>query len=300
MIIEHRPSARSVCLALLITSCASGPPPRPPEPPPAWLLSAAVEGGKICSWGIAGAAHDPESEEPKELAAGRAIRNLAGMYLTRVIEAEIISADEQRDYVEQRAVSVEVPEDILEATAQRADVEFWYDRDGTGPLGREGRRFTYARSCIAEAPVPLSAKRMEALAVPTFAEEPPPWLEWIDSKNDAALCAVGHSEPFYDSAEIFQAVVEDVRSQLLGKARTWVIDSVEHQTDCREGRDCTHRIEQMLAATTEAISKGVAVTHFWYDRTGAKRRRSAWGWGCVYRGDVARRGLERTRRALGL
>lgn len=234
------------------------------------------------------------------LAEDRAIRNLAGMYLTRVIEAQIISADEKRDYVEQRAVSVEVPEDIIAATAEKAKTSFWYDRDGGGPLGREGRRFTYARSCIDEAPVPLSAKRREALSVPTFAEEPPPWLEWIDSGNDAALCAVGHSEPFYDSAEIFQAVVEDVRSQLLGKARTWVIDSVESRTDCREGRDCTQHIEQMLAATTEAISKGVAVTHFWYDRIGTKRRRSAWGWGCVYRGDVAQRGLERMRQQLGL
>jgi hypothetical protein len=286
---------------LLLAACATAPPPPPPEPPPSWLLTSAVESTQICSWGIAGAAHDPKSEAPKDLAKERAIKNLAGMYLTRIIEAEIISADENQDYVEQHAVTVEVPEDVIEATASRAKTVFWYDRDGGGPLGREGRRFTYARSCIDDLPAAMSAKRMEALSVPPFAADPPPWLDWIDSKNDAALCAVGQSDPYYDSAEIFQGVVENVRSQLLGKAETWIIDSMADESVCRaDGSACQDRAAQILAATSEAISKGVAVTHFWYDRKGAKRRRAAWGWGCVYRGDLVERGLDRMQEQLGL
>ena len=41
----------------------------------------------------------------------------------------------------------------------------------------------------------------------------------------------------------------------------------------------------MTVATTQAISKGVVVTDFWFDRDGRGpdlKARSTYGWGCVY------------------
>jgi hypothetical protein len=45
----------------------------------------------------------------------------------------------------------------------------------------------------------------------------------------------------------------------------------------------------MTLATTEAMARGVVVTHYWYDRDGAGpygKRDTTYGWGCVYPVDV--------------
>lgn len=293
-----RAGSPHLCLLAIFalgTACRHG------APPPGWLLTEAVQGRSICSWGVAGRAYDPKSEGPKDLATERAVTNLAGMYVSHVIDTELSKATERSNFGGRRMVTVEVPEDIVELAASKAETETWRDADGTGPLGKEGRGFTYARACIDDLPVTtLSGKRKKALSYPPFTTDPPPWLDWVTSRDGAALCAVGMSDPFYDPAEIFQAVVDSVRAQLLVEAKTWVAEEVETRVDCRADRDaCDARIRAELAITTEALSKGVAVTHFWYDRVGAHgKKRAAWGWGCVYKANAAQAAYDKMRQEL--
>ncbi len=276
---------------LVFWSCSSSSPKpgfvevgKPGAPPPNWLVEPPVEQGKICSWGMAGRAYNRKSEAPKELAKERAIENLAGVFHTTILEAQIVRGTQHEDIIEDMEVLVEVPEDILEKTQQSAETTYWRDDGATGPLGREARGFTYARSCVDVTVKELDGKRVAALQTPPFSEEVPEWTRWVGSRAGGRLCAVGYSEPFYDPAAIFQAVVKDIRAQLKTHASTMIMNSFHETSTCRGG-DCRQYIDDVIQAATDAISEGVVVTHFWYDQYGRgmqSRKRTAYGWGCVY------------------
>jgi len=246
---------------------------------------------------MAGRAYDPKSDEPMTLATTRAIKTLAGAYLTAVIQSEISRSNEARDYAARTELVVEVPEDVVHATADAInDPDLWRDPQGVGPIGPEGRDFTYARVCIDD-PAIEAGGGVEEMGAP-FADEAPAWLDRPVRGTASALCAQGYSPPVYDPATVFRNVEEEVRAQLLERAKTWVLEDIESNTRCREAGDCRQRIDAELAITTEAISRGVVLTHFWYDWRGEKRRRGAWGWGCVYRGVVAEHALDHVRARL--
>lgn len=266
--------------------------------PPAWLYETAVQSGRVCSWGIAGRAYDPKSDEPRVLATTRAIQTLAGAYLTAVIQSEVSRSNERRDFAGQTELVVQVPDDVVHATADAIeDPDLWRDPEGVGPLGPEGRGFTFARVCVRDEAIEAS-RRDEALRIAPFAEQPPAWLDWVGRGDEVSLCALGYSAPVYDPATVFKNVEEEVRAQLLERAQTWVLESVHAQTQCRQAQECQERVDAELAITTEAISRGVVLTHFWYDWKGARRQRGAWGWGCVYRGVVADNALDQVRQRL--
>lgn len=267
--------------------------------PPPWLSEHAVKDGRVCAWGIAGRAYHPESEAPKALAVENGVRTLAGAYLTAVVQSEISRSNQSADVSMRTELVTEVPEDVLAATAEAIrEPDVWRDPEGVGPLGPEGRGYTYARVCIEDPQIRVDPGRRRAADIAPFSSEPPDWLEWLGSQDDATMCALGFSLPVYDPATIFANVEEAVRAQLIEQARTWVVDEVETHTRCRESGDCAERIRAELAITTEAISRGVVLTHFWYDWQGAKARRGAWGWGCVYRGVAAKEALARVRARL--
>lgn len=264
-------------------------PPKKAEPPPDWLTAGNVQKNHICSWGMAGRAYSKASDLPKNLAKERAVKNLAGVFKTNVLEAQIVRAQTSGDVVEGFERAVEVPEEMVEATLAAVsddDIEYWLDEGGGGPLGREGRDFTYTRVCVDVGMAGLDPDRVKLSQSPPFSREVPEWIDWVGSGKGASLCAVGFSKPFFDAAEIFQGVVEDVRAQLITQAKTMILSSFEEETTCRGGAaGCRQFIEDVVAATTEGISEGVVVTHFWYDARGAgprKARRTAYGWGCVY------------------
>ena len=276
---------------LIFLGCKSSSPPPgflavggPGDPPPEWLSEPPVEQDKVCSWGMAGRAYSKESEAPKELAKERAIENLAGVFHTTIQEAQIVRGTQDHDIIEDVEVVVEVPEDIVEKTQQSAETTYWRDDGATGPLGRESRGFTYARSCVDVPVKELDGKRVSALQTPPFSAKVPEWIRWVGSRAGGRLCAVGYSDPFYDPAGIFQAVVKDIRAQLKTQASTMIMNNFKATSTCRGSR-CTQIVDDMIQAATDAISEGVVVTHFWYDQHGKglrRRKRTAYGWGCVY------------------
>lgn len=285
-----------VALALVALALAAG---CSHAKPPAWLSEHAVRDGRVCAWGIAGRAYDPSSEAPQQLAIDNGVDTLAGAYLSAVVQSEMSRANQSHDLSSRFEVVVEVPEDVRDAVARAIeDPDIWRDPEGVGPLGPEGRGFTYARVCIEDPAIHVEAERRGDFDVAPFASAPPPWIDRVSSVDDASLCAVGSSLPVYNPADIFQNIVESVRAQLIENAKTWVLESLESRTHCRSSGDCTERARQELAVTTEAISKGVVLTHFWYDWKGDVRQRGAWAWGCVYRAVAAEGALARMRARL--
>lgn len=244
---------------------------------------------KVCAVGIAGRTHKMAREKAKELSRERAVRNLAGIFETMVQEAQIEKASTHGDEMEYER-SIEVAEDLVERVDQAAKAEYWFDKGGAGPFSERG--FTYANVCVGasflkNAKLPRDALLKRAEAVRLVSNQPPPWLSWVGTSKGARLCATGFSLPALHPDATFENVVEDVRSQLVKQARSLVMSVSEEFGVCRVGgtQRCELVINVVNMATTEAVSKGVMVNHFWYDRLGVgpnKRKRSTYGWGCVF------------------
>ncbi|MBI2378880.1 MAG: hypothetical protein HYV07_33100 [Deltaproteobacteria bacterium] len=261
------------------------PPPAGVEVPP-WVLSNSPEGGKVCGVGIAGRAFFKESEAPKNLAKDRAIRNLAGIFESLVLEAQIVHQTETTQNVEfQRAVTVD--EDLIAQVAAAASAEFWFDALGAGPM-RE-KEFTYGRACVdatmASEKLGVDQKALEEKAeAEGHQNEVPEWVTSVGTSKGARLCAVGFSQPTFYVEQTLGNVVDDIRGQLLEKAKSLVMDAFEDTLTCKDA-SCRAFIHDTLAATTEAISKNVVITSLWYDRRGIgpnHAKRTGYGYGCVY------------------
>ncbi|MEK7703989.1 MAG: hypothetical protein AAB426_03455 [Myxococcota bacterium] len=262
---------------------AKATPKQPAVPPPAWLTGMDVQEGKLCGIGVAGKAWNNNTRYPQELAARRALENLAGVLGTSVEEAFVDRTTEIGTGIETARV-LTVDEDLITKVADLAETTFWLDADGTGPFTQAG--FTYALSCLE------AAKAAAALAISPQSIRPqgklegavgkrvPKWINKTGKQPGNKLCAVGFSQPMFFPEKTFDSVVEDVRGQLAIVVETLVSSYYEELTTAR-----SQAIESMTVANTKAMSEGVVVTHFWYDAKGigpVKQERSTYGWGCVY------------------
>jgi hypothetical protein len=288
-------SARSVALLACLAGCASsgsanrslfdykaaasGPATAAPE----WVTSVKIDPSRLCGVGVAGAGYNADSPYPKKLSEDRAVLNLAGILGTNVQEA-IIDRSTNRGQAIRTARALTVDEALVEQVRQLAETDFWYDKDGTGPFA--AKSFTYAQSCI-DAKVAADKFHVDAKAVAgnsdTSLVNPqlvPKWLSWRGTQPGGRLCAIGFSSPMFHADKTFVGVVEDIRGQLSRVLQTLVSSYYEELTTTRGAA-----YEAMTVATTDAISKGAIVTHYWYDRDGRgpiKQKRSTYGWGCIY------------------
>jgi hypothetical protein len=256
---------------------------------PNWVVGDAMNGDKVCAVGIAGRASGRGADLPKQLSRERAVKNLAGVFETMVQEAQIDKATNDGNDIEfERGVSV--AQEMIERVDGAAEADYWIDDTAAGPFEEKG--FTYARACVGadflkSADFDPSKLVKEASASHLTSEKPPPWLTWIGSQKGARLCAVGFSLPTMHPEETFENVVEEIRGQLTKDAKTLVSSLSEEFSVCRAGGTsmCQSILSVVTAATTEAVSQGVLVTHFWFDRKGVgpnQRRRTTYGWGCAY------------------
>jgi hypothetical protein len=262
--------------------------PRPAgEPPPSWVTHIDLQSDKLCGVGIAGAAFDKRSPYPKRLSEQRAVKNLAGALETNIQEA-IIDRDVNRRHTIDTARVLTIDEALIEQVAAMAKTEFWLDEGGTGPF--QQRNFTYAHTCI-DAKLAADTLRVHVADLkgpgkrqPQTPARVPDWIRRTGKQAGGRLCAVGFSLPTFHPDKTFDVVVEDIRSQLADVLQTLVSSYYEELSSHRY-----QLYEMMTVATTQAISKGAIVTSYWYDRDGIgpfRRKRSTYGWGCVYPVDV--------------
>lgn len=256
--------------------------------PPDWVLNDGQDDQKLCGVGVAGAGFNELSPYPKELSKERAIRNLAGILGTTVEEA-IIDTTTDTAFNVQTARAVHVNDDLVKEVEQLANTEFWLDTQGQGPFAQ--KNFTYARACMDAAQASAQFKLNYAVFKKardrtTRPEDRPTWLDKSGVQAGGRLCAVGFSLPMFHADKTFEGVIEDVRGQLAEVISTLVSSYYEELTNNR-----TQIFEAMTVASTQAIAKGVIVTHYWFDKRGQgpyKKKLSTYGWGCVYPVDVMR------------
>lgn len=255
---------------------------------PAWAYTVHVSADKLCGLGVAGASFSEESPYPKQISRERAVRNLAGILGTQVQEAIIDQATLTRQTV-QFARVLHVDEELIAHVDQLAETEYWLDKAGQGPFNQGG--FMYALACIDvnKASVALKLDRAMLRSEHASSVDPsavPAWIASTGKQAGGRLCAVGYSLPAFHPEKTFERVVEDVRGQLAEVIETLVSSYYEELTTGRG-----QAAEMMTVATTQAVAKGVMVTHFWYDPDGIgpnRQTRSTYGWGCVYPMDVMR------------
>jgi hypothetical protein len=289
---------RLLVLAVVCAACASDPPKRKPNAPlptpaPDWVREMSQGDGKLCGMGVAGASYFDSSPYPKQMSRERAVKNLAGILGTRVQEA-IIDKSNQRGITElQFARALHIDEELIAQVDGLAETEYWGDVDGTGPYAQKG--FTYALSCIDSTKaagalqIDASLLAVEGSTSEADLDEAPAWIGAGGKQRDGRLCAVGFSQPTFHPEKTFERVVEDVRGQLAEVIETLVSSYYEELTN-----NNAQLVEAMTVASTEALAKGVIVTHFWYDVHGRgpnTKPRSTYGWGCVYPVDVVRSSL---------
>ncbi|MEM6734164.1 MAG: hypothetical protein AAF658_21555, partial [Myxococcota bacterium] len=263
------------------------------ERPPEWVVQMEFEGGKLCGLGVAGAGFFEDSPYPKQLSRERAIRNLAGILSTRIQEAIIDKETTYRGQSTRLARLVTVDEELIAKVDASSDTEYWRDIGGWGPFAQKS--FTYAKACIdvhtAAELMRVSDQELNVAAAGSNRIDPDTVPTWIDRRGEqpgGRLCAVGFSLPTFHPDKTFEAVVEDVRVQLAKVIETLVSSYYEELTTARGTRTKSYQ-ELMTVASTQAVSNGVIVTDYWYDERGIGpfgRRRTTYGWGCVYPVDV--------------
>jgi hypothetical protein len=257
------------------------------KPAPIWLGQAEPITDQLCGYGIAGASFHEESPYPRQQAEDRAIKNLAGVLGTRVQEAIVDNQSNHSQRISYARV-LTIDDALLQQVKELATTEFWLDNRGIGPFGEKG--FTYAYTCVdvktiaKKLNVDLGEKNaMEGVSNLDITHRPA-WLENYGVQPDGRLCTVGFSLPTFHTEQTYGNVVEDVRVQLAKVIQTLVSSYYEERTTNRY-----QSLEAMTVATTEAVSKGVVVTHYWYDKLGKGPRgtkRSTYGYGCVYPMDL--------------
>ena len=268
---------------------------------PDWVWGGEISSTRICGIGVAGAAYDRNSPYPGIFATERSVHNLAGALQTNIKEA-IINREKARSNTKTttsvlsvtHARYMHIDDEVIKRVSDNATTDFWLDEEGAGPFASKG--FTYAQSCLKTREVAgileVDAEILATIPPPTrvHPKEAPGWITKIGRQGDQ-LCAVGYSLPTFYTEKMFVGVVEDVRQQLSTVLQTLVSSYMRDHIQEKSGRTTRQLIQLMLAATTEAVSKGALVTHYWYDRDGIGpfgTKRTTYGWGCVYPIDVLR------------
>jgi hypothetical protein len=237
------------------------------------VYRARVDDEVICGFGMAGPGFGP-SPYPKRLAEERAARNLAGM-LETFVEEGLIDHQTEASVRTEHARRVQVDEDLVAWVLNNSRSETWIDIAGSGPFGHHD--FTYAHLCIdtARAESALHADVSEVRASANDADATPEWMQRIGRQPGDRVCAVGYSAPTFYPEEGFHRVLEDIRVQLAKGLGSFVASYAE---------DVTSASETIQLTTSEAVSQGTPVSHYWFDRDGIgphKMPRSTYGWGCT-------------------
>jgi hypothetical protein len=268
-------------------------------PPPSWVTQIEVKSDRLCGVGIAGAAFDKNSPYPKRMSQDRAVKNLAGALETNIQEA-IVDRETSASHRIDTARVLTVDEALIEHVAELVDTEYWLDEGGTGPFAQKS--FTYAHSCldatVAAATFKVDVERLRGRGKPESISprRVPRWIQRTGKQPGGRLCAVGFSLPTFHPDKTFDVVVEDVRSQLAEVLQTLVSSYYEELTTNRY-----QLFEMMTVASTQAVSKGAIITAFWYDRDGIgpfQRKRTTYGWGCVYPVDVMKSAIRSVEKEL--
>ena len=257
-------------------------------PTPSWVLSMRSDSTKVCGMGVAGAGFE-NSPYPKQAARERAVTNLAGAISTSVEEA-IIDNETTSGVDVEYARLVHVGDALIKVIDGMASVEFWLVERGKGPYGEKG--FTYAWGCIpktdAATTLKLDPKALASKddddALMKLGAGVPGWLNQRGKRKNGRFCAIGYSDPTFNSENTFSNVVEDVRVQLAETISSLVSGYFEEQTT-----DQSTYIQSMTVSSNQALAKGVMVTQFWYDVKGKGPhavKRSTYGYGCVYPMDI--------------
>jgi len=291
--------------ALTISGCAQTVPHTKPvkvieqqAPPPHWVFKTGLSAKELCGIGVAGPGY-PDSPYPKELSRERSIHNLSGALATEISEA-IIDHTRHNVTTIEMARALHVDEDLLAKVSHLAKTTYWLDSAGIGPFMQAG--FTYAHSCI-DTPTAVQGLSLPESSIPSSPGTPgidplqsPNWLNKTGPQPDARLCAVGYSLPTFYPDKTFTNVVEEIRIQLSKVIQTLV--SSYHE-------DATNRygslIEAITVASTDAISRGAVVSHYWYDKAGIGpfgTKGSTYGWGCIYPLDVVTKAVQTVQKSI--
>lgn len=275
-----------VLLSCMLFACAKSPSLAPkvvgtPTPVPEWMSNWTYSVEEICGIGMAGPGF-PGSPYPEEQARNRAIRNLAGSIETAVQEAIIATQKESGSHVTLRRY-FEIDAALLASVDTRAKLDYWVDARGEGPFMGPG--FTYARACL-DAATGLTDPALDKLVERALAsnkkeemKQVPAWLNYEGTQSGGRLCAVGFSEPAFYAEQTFGNVVEDVRGQLAQIITTLVS---EYQHDVQGSVQLN---EIMTVASSQGVTEGVVVTHYWFDALGEgpmAQKAATYGWGCIY------------------
>ena len=287
---------------VLVEGPSSNPLPEPTPPPS--CIRELVDTHHVCGLGVAGRAFRWNDKRMRDLARGRAARNLAGMLRAVVTSALIVEQDEDKLWTRQEQY-LEIDESLIERIEKNAEFEIWFDVTGEGPF-REAER-TYACACMttAEAGIEIDSDQAAnyAFGRQYSVDEVPDWLTNIRVQNRALRCAIGYQDRMYHPEEMLKPLSDSVRAQLMRTTRSWVLSELDEHSLCR-GRgtaECRTEVESVVEAANEGVSRGVALTSIWFDPVGlgpVKKKSSAYGWGCVFDASVltaARDRLEQIR-----
>ena len=237
----------------------------------------------------------------RRLARRRAARNLAGM-LRSVVNSALVFRQGEDGYWSREERYVEIDEALIDRIEGAATVELWFDRVGEGPFRAPER--TYACACMpaVEAGIRIDPTQVarHGLSRQYAVDEVPPWLIHPEVQNDALQCAIGYHPRMYHPEEMLSPLTDSVRQQLVGRTRSWVLSEFDDRTVCAGSapEDCALRLESLVEAANEGVSRGVALSAVWLDTLGLgpnAKKMSAYGWGCVYDAfvlEAARKRLE--------
>lgn len=284
-------SSRPVELApvVLVQGPSSHPLPDP-TPPPSCVQGALVDAQRVCGLGVAGRAFYWDDENMRDLARRRAAENLAGM-LRSVVSSALVLEQNQDSYWSRQEVYLEIDPNLVDRIQNSADIDIWFDVLGEGPFSEPQR--TYACACMStvEAGMRIDAEqaRRHALARQYSVDEVPRWLKDTSVQNESLRCAAGYHPTMFHAEEMLGPLTEKVRAQLMKNSKTWVLTQLDERTICEgtstASSECHSRVESVLEAANEGVSRGVALTALWFDPNGIgpnRQRKSAYGWGCVF------------------
>ena len=273
----------------------------PRTPPPSCVHGALVTKDRVCGLGIAGKGFYWNDEGVRNLAKQRAARNLAGMLRTIVSSTVRIEADNFSGTSVRWNRYLEVDDALVESIEKSAKHEIWFDVKGEGPFKDPER--TYDCACMSAAKagivVDTSQAAQHAIARQYPVNEVPEWINNPKLTNRDVHCAVAFQQSMYHPEEMYEPLAENIRTQLMGQTRSWVLSEFSQELQCREGSSqrCKTVVDELVEAVNEGISRGVVLTAVWLDAKGRGPQRSkqtAYGWGCVF----DRAALEKARERL--